>query len=59
MDTYLNPKEYYNLYSELLDVSIEDLKKGEELCDPCDIDKETLKIPIENLELIKKNLISL
>lgn len=59
MDTYLNPKEYYSLYSELLDVSIEDLKKGEELCDPCDIDKETLKISIESLELIKKNLISL
>lgn len=54
MDTYLHPIEYFEEYATLLDVDIEDLKKTGELCDPCDIEKETLKIPQEYLESLKK-----
>lgn len=54
MDSYLNPKEYFEEYAELLAVSTEDLKKIGELCDACDIEKETLKIPDEVLENLKK-----
>ena len=54
METYLHPDKYYEHYATLLDVSIRSLKKGVELCDPCDIDKETLRIPVDlQLELRK------
>jgi hypothetical protein len=59
MDSYLNPKEYYNIYADLLDVNVEDLKTGVELCDPCDTNRETLKISKESLDKIKKNCLSL
>jgi hypothetical protein len=59
MDTYLHPKEYYNLYAELLDISVDDLKKGVELCDCCDLNKETLIINEESLNEIKKKSLSL
>lgn len=54
MDTYLYPEKYHGVYSKLLDVDIDTLKSIKELCDPCDIEKETLKIPIEDLELLEK-----
>lgn len=54
MDSYLNPKEYFDLYSELLDVDVDSLKQTGELCDPCDMEKETLEISVECLEKIKK-----
>ena len=41
-------------YAKLLDVSVSTLKELGELCDPCDLEKETLKIPAEELELLKK-----
>lgn len=56
MDTYLNPGKYYDVYAKLLDIDMQVLKKVEELCDPCDIEKETLKIPVEHLENLKKVL---
>jgi hypothetical protein len=59
MDSYLNPNEYYSTYAELLDVDIEDLKLGVELCDPCDLEKETLKINKESLDKLSKNCLSL
>ncbi len=54
MDTYLYPEEYFEEYATLLDVDEKDIKSTGELCDPCDIEKETLKIPQEYLESLKK-----
>lgn len=54
MDTYLYPEEYYVEYSNLLDVDVDFLKNIGELCNSCDIEKETLKIPKEYLERIQK-----
>ena len=56
MDTYLHPEEYFGKYSELLDVSIDSLENIGELCDACDIEKETLIIPKEYLEELKKSI---
>jgi hypothetical protein len=56
MDSYLHPQEYYDDYSSLLNVTVEDLKYTGELCDACDIEKETLKIPKEYLEKLKKTI---
>lgn len=52
--TYLNPKDYFKIYSEILDVDIETLKLSGELCNPCDMEKETLEISVENLQNLKK-----
>lgn len=43
VDTFLNPKEYYNIYSNLLSVDEDVLREVGELCDPYDINKEFLK----------------
>ena len=56
IDSYLYPKEYYTLYSDLLNVDINSIKKIGELCDPCDIKKENLKISIEYLDKLKKTI---
>lgn len=56
MDTYLNPGKYYGVYGKLLGVEPQVLKQVGELCDPCDLEKETLKIPVELLESLKKVL---
>jgi hypothetical protein len=54
IESYLFPDKYFEVYAKLLDVNVETLMKLGELCDPCDIEKETLKIPVEDLELLKK-----
>lgn len=54
MKTFLHPDRYYDIYAHLLDVDISLLKEVGELCDPCDIEKETLIIPVEDLEIIQK-----
>jgi hypothetical protein len=56
IETYLYPEKYYELYSDLLDVNIGTLKNIGELCDPCDLDKEKLKLPKEILEKTKENV---
>lgn len=48
--TYLNPKEYIKLYSELLEVDENTLKNVGELCDKYDINKEFLKFTPVNFE---------
>lgn len=55
MDTYLHPEKYFEDYAKILDVDVKELKKIGELCDPCDLDKETLKVEIENLQILKKD----
>jgi hypothetical protein len=56
MESYLNPEKYYDVYGKLLGVEPDILKEVGELCDPCDLEKETLKIPVEHLENLKKVL---
>jgi len=53
IETYLFPEEYFESYSKILDVDIEDLKEIGELCNPYNENKETLKIPKEYLEKLK------
>jgi hypothetical protein len=54
VDTYLYPQNHYSIYSKLLNVDIDVLKTSGELCTSCDLDKETIKIPVEELELLLK-----
>jgi len=49
IETYLYPEKFYDKYSELLDVKVSTLKKIGELCDPADLEKETLKISKEKI----------
>lgn len=51
MEAYLYPDKHYEVYSKLLDIDVDKLKQIGELCDPCDLEKETLIIPLENLDL--------
>ena len=53
METYLFPDKYFSDYAKILDVDIDDLKSIGELCDPCDLEKETLVI--KNLEVSGKD----
>ena len=55
MESYIFPEKYFDVYAKLLDVDVVDLKKIGELCDHCDLDKETLTVPIKSLELLKKD----
>jgi len=56
MDSYLHPEKYFEVYAKLLEVDAHILREVGELCDSCDMDKETLKIPVEHLENLKKVL---
>lgn len=56
IETFLYPEKYFNLYAKLLDVDVKVLQETGELCDSCDIEKETLKIPLEELEILKKGI---
>lgn len=56
IDSYLYPEKYYEVYAKLLDVDIKSLKKIGELCDSWNMEKETLKIPVENLESLEKDV---
>ena len=52
IETYLYPEKFYEKYSELLDIDLKTLKNIGELCDPCDVEKETLKLPVKDLEVV-------
>lgn len=54
VDSYLFPDKYYDTYARLLGVEVQLLETARELCDPCNIDKETLKLSVEDLENLKK-----
>lgn len=56
IESYLYPDKYYETYAKLLDIDVDLLKKVGELCDPCDMEKESLKIPVEDLENLKKTV---
>ena len=54
IDSFLYPKEYFEDYAILLDMDVESLKEIGELCDSCDLEKETVKIPKKYLVKLKK-----
>lgn len=54
MQSYLYPQEHYETYSRLLDIDVETLASIGELCNPCDLEKETLQIPEDSLIKLKK-----
>lgn len=54
IETYLYPEKYFETYAKLLDVDVDLLMKIGELCDPCDLEKENLKIPVEDFEVLNK-----
>lgn len=51
IDSYLNPEKYFLMYSEILGVDSEELKKVGELCDPPDMEKELLTMDIIELNI--------
>lgn len=55
MESYLFPQKYFDKYSELLGVDVDILKAIGELCDGCDLEKETLKIPVEDFVVLNKS----
>jgi len=54
IETFLFPEKYFSIYAKLLDIEVNLLEQTGELCDAYDINRENLKIPIEELELLKK-----
>jgi hypothetical protein len=54
IETYLYPEKYFETYAKLLDIDVSILIKGGELCNPWDMEKENLKIPVEDLENLNK-----
>ena len=53
MESYLYPEKYYEIYSEMLNISTETLEHVVELCDKPNLDKEDFKKSILELELFK------
>jgi len=56
IETFLYPEKYFDIYARLLDVEPRTLKMIGELCDPCDLEKESLKIPLKDLEILQKTV---
>lgn len=54
IETYLYPEKHFEHYAKLLDVEVETLKNLGELCDSFDLEKETLQISTEDLEMLTK-----
>ncbi len=53
MESYLYPEKYYEIYSDILNISIETLEDVIELCDKPNLEKEDFKKSILELELFK------
>lgn len=56
MNSYLNPNKYFSSYAKLLDMADEELEEIGELCDPCNLEKETLELFGEDLEMLLKSM---
>jgi len=56
IESFLYPDKHFEVYAKLLDVEVRTLRKIGELCDPCDLEKESLKIPVEDLEILQKTV---
>lgn len=55
IDSYLYPEKYFERYAELLNVDVALLKKTGELCDSCDLVRETLVIPVQDFVVLDKS----
>lgn len=53
MESYLYPEYYYDIYAEILNVSVKELEEVVELCDKPDIEKEEFQKELVMLELFK------
>ena len=53
MESYLYPEKYYEIYSDILNVSTSTLEEVKELCDKPNLEKEDFKKYILELELFK------
>jgi hypothetical protein len=53
MESYLYPEEYYETYSNILNVPVSTLEEVVELCDKPDLEKEDFKKSLIELELFK------
>lgn len=47
VESFLHPEKYFSIYSEILGVDIDELKKVGELCSLPDLDQETLVMEIQ------------
>jgi hypothetical protein len=56
IESYIYPDKFHSIYSKLLDVDIIILEKVKELCDPLDLEQESLKISKENLQIVNKTV---
>ena len=50
-ESFVHPDKYFAIYSELLGVSIERLREVGELCDPPDLERETLIIQTKKIQI--------
>ena len=53
IESYLYPEKYFEIYSDILNVPVEDLKNVGELCDKPDLERETFKNILVALSLFK------
>jgi len=53
INSYLYPKDYFEIYSELLQVDISLLKEVGELCSKPDLEKEILYQKVQDLQITK------
>lgn len=47
IESFLYPEKYFEVYSKLLQIDVKLLREIGELCDPCDLERETLAVPVE------------
>jgi|TARA_R100000479_G_scaffold170127_1_gene112515 hypothetical protein len=53
IESYLYPEKYFEIYSDILNVPVEDLENVGELCDKPDLERETFKNILVALSLFK------
>ncbi len=56
IESFLEPHKYYKIYSDLLNVNIDLLQKVGELCDPPDLEKESIDLSIKHITLNEHTL---
>jgi hypothetical protein len=55
IESFLHPEKYYSMYSEIIGVSETILREVKELCSKIDLEKETLKASIKDLQVPTKS----
>lgn len=53
VESFLHPEKYYGIYADLVGETVETLKSVGELCNPPDLERETLKMNVKDLDLTK------